>query len=251
MKKLLLYFLFCFLLLISSKIVAQENNLLLAKQELENLVFIADSTKIENIQNEKFQNISEISKFSKIVSRDIDFGLKKLVYNFTFSYRNNHSFNYNYPEVHLYYFNENPVGIIINYKGKSSEHKYKFHSEFQIFLNSHNSFYNSKKDLKGFIDDTLNKTIYGNYCGYEMKALKKVNDIKLYSIENVEKYAKWMKSFNLELQMWGYDQLDYLMKEKSIEFENDEEKIFNYIRKRNSILETCSGCEFGLYKRIW
>ena len=66
-----------------------------------------------------------------------------------------------------------------------------------------------------------------------------------------DKYVEWMKSFNLEKQMWGYNQIQYLIKNNLIELEPEEEKIYNHIQQRNAIIETCSGCTFGIFERVF
>ena len=96
-----------------------------------------------------------------------------------------------------------------------------------------------------------NKQTYGDYCGYEMTRVKKIEGIKLRNPENAEKYVEWMKSFNLEKQMWGYDQIQYLLKNNLIKLEPEEEKIYNHIQQRNAIIETCSGCTFGIFERVF
>ena len=222
-----------------------------AKSEFEQFIFSSDSTKIQNIKTEKFENIFEINKFNQTVSRDVEFGLRELIFNITFVYRSENTLKYPQAEIHHFYYNGNPIGNLIIYKGKDKLSSRKFRSEFQIYLNSHNDFYKTNFSLTDFINDLTNKQIYGDGCGYEMTRVNKIDEIKLRNPENAEKYVEWMKSFNLEKQMWGYNQIQYLIKNNLIELEPEEEKIYNHIQQRNAIIETCSGCTFGIFERVF
>ena len=221
------------------------------KSEFEQFIFSADSTKIQNIKTEKFENIFEIKQFNQTVSRDVEFGLRELIFNITFVYRSENTLKYPQAEIHHFYYNEKTIGNLIIYAGKDKLSSRKFRSEFQIYLNSHNDFYKTNFSLTDYINDLTNKQTYGDYCGYEMTRVKKIDGIKLRNPENAEKYVEWMKSFNLEKQMWGYDQIQYLLKNNLIELEPEEEKIYNHIQQRNAIIETCSGCTFGIFERVF
>lgn len=238
-------------IIFSANLFCQNSDFEKAKSEFEQFIFSSDSTKIQNIKTEKFENIFEINQFNETVSRDVDFGLRELIFNITFVYRSENTLKYKQAEIHHFYYNGNPIGNLIIYEGKDKLSSKKFRSEFQIYLNSHNAFYKTNFSLIDFIKDLVNKQIYGDGCGYEMKKVEKIDGIKLRNPENAEKYVEWMKSFNLEKQMWGYDQIQYLLKNNLIELEPEEEKIYNHIQQRNVLIETCSGCTFGIFERIF
>lgn len=234
-----------------TNIFCQNSDFEKAKSEFEQFIFSSDSTKIQNIKTEKFENIFEINKFNQTVSRDVEFGLRELIFNITFVYRSENTLKYSQAEIHHFYYNGNPIGNLIIYAGKDKLSSRKFRSEFQIYLNSHNDFYKTNFSLTDFINDLTNKQIYGDGCSYEMTRVKKIYGIKLRNPENTEKYVEWMKSFNLEKQMWGYDQIQYLLKNNFIKLEPEEEKIYNHILQRNAIIETCSGCTFGIFEKVF
>lgn len=238
-----------------TNLFCQNSDFQRAKEEFEKYIINADSTKIQNIKNQKFKYIIEFSRFDKLITRDIDFGLSEKTYSVTFNY----IFETRYVRVrdvkiHLYYSGK-PIGKIIDYAQYINESKQvtnDFTPNFQKFIEKHNSFYNTKSSTKDFVNDSLLKTVYGNYCGYSGEKYQKRYDVELENLKNAEKYVNWMKSFNLEKQMWGYNQIQYLLKNNLIELEpEEEEKIFNHIRERNAIIEMCSGCTFGIFDRVF
>ena len=227
-----------------------------AKDEFEKFIFSSDSTKIQNIRTQKFENIIEFEdRNNHLITRKIDFDLSESIYKMRFSY----SFEKRYTKtrevkIHIFYFLGKEIGKIIDYDQYKDELKQvssKFEPNFQKFIEKHNSFYKTKFSVEKFIDDSILNTVYGNYCGYSGEKYQKRYDVELENLKNAEKYVDWMKSFNLEKQMWGYDQIQYLLKNNLIELEPKEEKIFNHIRERNAIIEMCSGCEFGIYDKAF
>lgn len=242
-------------ILIFGNLFCQNSDLLKAKTEFEKYISNSDSTKFQDIKNQKFQNIIEFSRFEKLVNREIDFGLSEIIYSITFNYISEiHYVKIQDLTIHFYYFDKKYVGKIIaykQYKNMETQNIFDFKSDFQKFIDKHNSFYKTNLSKKEFIEDSLLNTVYGNYCGYSgEKYLEKYNT-ELEKIENAEKYVEWMKSFNLEKQMWGYDQIQYLLKNNLIELESEEQKIYNHIRKRNAIIEMCSGCTFGIFEKTF
>ncbi len=51
--------------------------------------------------------------------------------------------------------------------------------------------------------------------------------------------------------MWGYSEIEKLFKKNLIELESDELKIYNHIQERNLVIETCSGCTFGIFEKVF
>jgi hypothetical protein len=243
---------FSFLLtLISLTISCQEDHYEVAKKEFENFIFSSDSIKIQNIKNEKFENISEIFRYNQIVSRELDFGLKEIIFNIEYSYIFKSSFRYSRAIIHFFYYKNKIVDRLIIYEGKELKIANKFDSEINKYINSHNSFYNTKTTIKDFLTDILKSEIYGDGCGFAMIKVKEIDGINLNSLENAEKYVEWMKSYSPEKQMWGYSEIDKLLKKNLIELESEESKIYNHIKDRNAILETFSGCTFGIFRKVF
>ena len=240
---------------IFTNLFCQNSDFQREKEEFEKFIFNSDSTKIQKIKTQKFENIIEIENYYHKITRSNDFKLSESIYELRFNY----PFEKKYVKgrgvkVHLYYLEEELIGKIIDYDQYQNELKQvstKFESKIQKFIDNHNSFYKTKFSINEFINDSLLNTVYGDYCGYSGEKYQKLYNLELENFENAEKYVEWMKSFNLEKQMWGYNQIQYLLKNNLIELEPEEEKIYNHIRERNAIIEMCSGCTFGIYDRVF
>ena len=248
-------FIFSFLLtLVSLTIFCQKDNYEVAKKEFENFIFNSDSIKIQNIKNRKFEKIPDIQEYNHPITRSLDFDLKESIYELRLMYSVNHILRGRGVRIHLFYLGGKDVGKIIDYNQYESEAKQissKFNGEFINYIVKHNSFYNTKTNKEQFVRDILNRKIYGDACGYEMTRIKKIDDVERDNIENVDKYIEWMKSYNPELQMWGYSEIEKLLKKNLIELESDELKIYNHIQERNLVIETCSGCTFGIFEKVF
>ena len=248
-------FIYSFLLtLISLTIFCQENNYEVAKKEFENFIIQADSIKIQNIKNEKFEKILDIEQFYHSITRLLDFDLKESIYELRFMYSFNHILRGRGVRIYVFYLNGKEVGKIIDYNQYQNESKQissNFHNEINKYILKHNKFYNTKSTQENFIKDFLNSKIYGDGCGYEMTRIKKIDDVERDILENAEKYINWMKSHNPEIQMWGYSEIEKLLKKNLIELESDELKIYNHIKERNLVIETCSGCTFGIFEKVF
>ncbi len=243
------------LTLVSMTLFCQKDSYELAKKEFENFIFSSDSIKIQNIKNEKFEKIIDIQEYHHSVTRLLDFGLTESIYELRFSY----PFDIHYVKgrnvfIFLFYLDGKEVGKIVDYaqyKDEAKQISSKFNSEFINYILKHNSFYKTKTNEDDFLKDILNRKVYGDSCGYEMTRIKKIDDVETDKIENVDKYIKWMESYNPELQMWGYSEIKKLLTKNLIELESDELKIYNHIKERNLVIETCSGCMFGIFKKVF
>lgn len=244
--------LFSFLLiLISLMVYCQDDNYEVAKKEFEAFIFSSDSIKIQNIKNEKFENISEIFRYNQIVSRELDFGLKEIIFNIEYSYKFKKNLRYQSAQVYLFYYDNKIVNRSILYNEKNVKLFIKSEPEINNYINIHNTFYNTKTTIEDFLKDILSSEIYGDGCGFAMIKIKEIDGINLNSLENAEKYVEWMKSYSPEKQMWGYSEINKLLKKNLIELESEESKIYNHIKDRNAILETCSGCSFGIFEKVF
>lgn len=244
-------FVIIFLSIITQNLYCQEVKYSLAEGEIYDYFKINDSSIIDSKKEIELRN-STITKLRKVVSRQRDFKLSEAIYDFTLKISLDEQIRFIDFKVHKYYLNGDYCGLILNnINSKQNRVKFEFNKLFLGFLSKRNMFYNTSFTEADFVKQNLSYKIYGDGCGYEMKKTKIIDDTILYDVNNAEKYVTWMKSTNLELQMWGYHQLDYLAKKDFIEFENNEEKIFKHIKKRNAILETCSGCTIGLFQRNW
>lgn len=248
-------FIFSFVLgLLPLTILCQRDNYELAKKEFENFIFSSDSIQIENIKNEKFENILDVQNFYHPITRTLDFGLKESIYELRFMYSVNRILRGRGVKIFLFYQDGKNVGKIIDYdqyKNEAKQISSKFDTNFDTYIVKHNFFYNTKTNGDIFLKDILSRKVYGDGCGYEMTITRKIDDVERDNIENVEKYIEWMKSHNPELQMWGYSEIDKLLKNNFIELDSEELKIFNHIKKRNLVIETCSGCTIGIFEKAF
>ena len=120
-------------------------------------------------------------------------------------------------------------------------------------MNNHNNFYQTNLTREDFINQILSYNIYGYFCGYAPVSYKipRVNELKFNKKRNAKKFREWLKSFNPELQTYGVDALEYLDKHTSFKLTELDKKIIQHIKKRNSILSVCSGCEIGIYEKAY
>ena len=213
-------------------------------------------SKTDSLQLNQLKNLdlkkSNIKDFKRIITQEVDFGLSRIIYEFTDVVIVEKNYRYIQYKFQKYYFNNALLGNVLNDRdSRSNKTKYHFNSNITDFLKKRNEFYKTKLNESDFFKESLKSLVYGDGCGAGMEKVKYINKTELYLPENAETYVKWMSSSNLELQMWGYNQINYLLKKELIEINPFEEQIFNHIKERNAVIETCSGCTINLYERVW
>lgn len=239
------------LLFIFSSVKSQEEKYDLVMSEVFEYLSKTDSLQLNQLKNLDLKK-SNIKDFKRIITQDVDFGISRIIYEFTDVVLVEKNYRYIQYKFQKYYFNNALLGNVLNDRdSRSNKTKYHFNSNITDFLKKRNEFYKTKLNESDFFKESLKSLVYGDGCGAGMEKVKYINKTELYLPENAETYVKWMSSSNLELQMWGYNQINYLLKKELIEINPFEEEIFNHIKERNAVIETCSGCTINLYERVW
>ena len=221
------------LLFIFSSVKSQEEKYDLVMSEVFEYLSKTDSLQLNQLKNLDLKK-SNIKDFKRIITQDVDFGISRIIYEFTDVVLVEKNYRYIQYKFQKYYFNNALLGNVLNDRdSRSNKTKYHFNSNITDFLKKRNEFYKTKLNKSDFFKESLKSLVYGDGCGAGMEKVK------------------WMSSSNLELQMWGYNQINYLLKKELIEINPFEEQIFNHIKERNAVIETCSGCTINLYERVW
>lgn len=120
-------------------------------------------------------------------------------------------------------------------------------------MDFHNEFYQSKLTITDFVNQSLEDHIYGYVCGFAPISydVPRYNDLLFNKEKNISEFRNWIKSFNIELQTYGVEALQYLQNKKGIKLSELDKKLILNIKNRNSILNTCSGCLIGIYKKAF
>ena len=109
------------------------------------------------------------------------------------------------------------------------------------YLNLRNSFYSSKKSFKELKDDLDNNVIFAlrGGDGYLETNYKKHVDT-LVSNKNFAELETMLKNINCETQTYGVLGFS-LLKSRGVRILSKNQKIINYLKKRNSDIETTQG----------
>lgn len=113
------------------------------------------------------------------------------------------------------------------------------------YLNKHNKFYDTDYDITDFREQLLAKYTVGYGCGiagdHIPKEVKKAE--RWYKLRRKKKLRKYLTSINPEKQTLGA--IGILKFNRQNEF---EKKIINHLKNRNSMINSCSGCIYGIEK---
>ncbi|MBF0762586.1 hypothetical protein IR148_16225 [Dysgonomonas mossii] len=217
--------------------------------------FMNDQQFIDSIPN--FPN--DLYEYYNVrITRDLDFGLKESILGLVSSFHKGNIglSKYKMSDIHLLTKNDSVIAIIgeiPNYKTSIYFNKI----EVNKYIRKHDSFYQTKTTVNDLRNDLLKDEYYGYICGeapviYE---IPQYNGLSFDNLKNINQFRYWLRSYNPELQTYGVDALSYLYKKKYSD-KNDEKvkqdrSIIKYIKQRNSILNTCSGCFVGIYERVF
>lgn len=243
------------LLLFSHTSFSQNKNELKADYEMQGYFKDYSEFNLDSLKRKKFNVIRQIDPrlTGFRFERQIDAGVTESIYDISIEYVEGEWMNYKEYKVHVFSKNDSIFGII-NYDTYREKTNYYFDFEkLQNYLDFHNEFYQSNLTRKDFISQVLADHIYGYVCGeapviYE---IPRYDDLKFDKKRNISKFRNWLKSFSPELQTYGVDALKYLEKNKDIQLTAFDEKLILNIKKRNSTLNTCSGCLIGLYEKAF
>lgn len=199
-----------------------------------------DSLK-EKIKSAHFENLDIIEVYVEL-ERDIDFGYKQhriLIMPISGS------------DLKLNFISKN--GIIKN--GWISEYQLAddTHLNLELFKSSpelikeyvfnHNTYYETNLDETEFKNQILKEYVVGFGCGFGGGEISKESkkSIRYSNNKNLKKLNELLTSFSPELQTLG---VIGLLKIDKI---TDKQKIIiTHLKKRNSIIFSCSGCVYGI-----
>lgn len=200
-------------------------------------------------------------KFGLVVERDLDFNLKEGIYLIILNYAKEDGslMQLNY-KLHALKKNSMIIGIICKTNFPSKVDTYFDETEIERYIYQHDSLYQTKTHRSDLIKDLVEDRVYGYSCGIAPVLQEtpeqygyQFNDIKQLSI-----FRGWLRSYNPELQTYGvdairtiYKQPPFLVGEKEQIKKEDDMLISKYIIKRNSTINTCSGCISGIYSKAF
>ncbi|NHN24717.1 hypothetical protein FIA58_003425 [Flavobacterium jejuense] len=210
---------------------------------------------LDSLKKKKFKAVKEIESLRTDFEfeRVLDGGIKESIYNIVINFVDEHSFKDKEYKVHIFKKNNSIFGLINYDAHRKKKNQYFEEEKLDDYLQFHNIFYQTNFNTTDFVSQVLENLIYSYYCGYGATITKvpEYNNLKFNKKKNRKTFTNWLKSFNPELQTYGLDALLYLEKNKGIQVTELEKKLIANIKNRNSVLNTCSGCEMGIYEKVF
>lgn len=206
--------------------------------------------------------IDLLNCYYKLVIRNLDFGIEESIFRNRTEYENRAIINekYKMTDIHILSRNDTIIAII----GQMPYHRKKYYiadQQIHEFIDQHNSFYDTNTKLEDLVEDILRSDSYGYSCDMAPVIGGGLTHDGLYfkDIKNKDIFRSWLRSYNVELQSYGVDAMNYLYNHQPnfIITKLDEktkihdEILINHIKKRNSIIRTCDGCFGGIYRRVF
>jgi hypothetical protein len=207
--------------------------------------------KLDSIKQTRRPNDSGIKT---VFNRDVDFGYRHK--------RIQVKFNSDYYQVNLLLKNDTICfGSVIMSVGLGDEDEYNrwFNKKHSIpiidspraltYLKSRNLFYNASKTLKDLKNELGINEFYalrgGDGYNYTWNKLHLDTLVKQ---KNFRELESMLSSISCEEQMYGLTGFDWLKNER-VKIPANDIKIIQYIKKRNSDLETCQGDVCGFISK--
>lgn len=228
-------------------------------QKLQN--YLADYKKFN------FQVLSDsMSQYSKNsyninITRDLDFGIKETLLLITLNYPiQDGSMKYSSNMLHILSKDSIIIGIICQQVYRDKTNSYWNEKEITDYINKHNSMYQTQTSNSDLINDLTKDEVYGYSCGLVpvMGGIRENDGLIFGDLKNIDIFRKWLKSYNPELQTYGADAITDIYKTPKFpitaeqnELEQQDKNLVKHIKERNSIVNTCSGCFVGIYKRVF
>lgn len=196
-----------------------------------------------------------------IVRRDLDFNMQESIYRVILNYVAKDSFlgQLRY-RLHVLEKNSEIIGIICETNHPSNINSYFDEEEIEQYIHQHDSLYQTQTNKSNLITDLTKEVSYGYLCGIapQIKDVKERGNYKFDEIRHIHIFREWLRSYNPELQTYGVDAINTIYKLPTFSIsENDkkikEQDIFlaKHIAKRNSIINTCSGCIIDIYYKVF
>lgn len=201
------------------------------------------------------------NNFYKKVARDLDFGFIESIYSVKLNSVGADGFmEYTSNILHVLSKDEAIVGIICLNESKNIKTTYFDKNEIQKYIAKHDSLYQTFTQENDLVNDLLQQEVYGYLCGIApvLRDVPEKRGLRFDDIKNINEFRKWIRSYNPEVQSYGADAISYIYQrpkfsigEKQNVLEKQDKDLAKYIKCRNSIVNTCSGCLFGIYKRVF
>lgn len=221
----------------------------------------------DSLKNHRFKNsLYDLPKYlsnycEKKVSRDLDFNIEESIYVIYLAFSGADGFleslKYN---LHVLRQENIVIGIICNDAYRNKSKTYFNNDKINTYISKHDSLYHTKTTSKDLINDLTKKVVYGYLCG-NVPVLRDIPERKGYKFndyKNIDIFRQWLRSYNPEEQSYGADAIGYIYKKPNIligEKENEigklDKNLRKHIKERNSIINTCSGCSVGIYKKVY
>lgn len=227
--------------------------------EFQNYISKYETFNFDSLLAKKFDNFLKIEGMSmrnskSLGEREIDFNLKQSKFEFYFPYAEENSIRWRKYILHVF---ENPtkiIGIIcidVYSPRPDSIRLYCNEIELNKYIANHDSLYSTKTTKYDFIKEFAMNETYG-YCQgdgiiIDMKDKLERVGVGFGSYPNpVDKFRKWLRSYNIELQTFAIDALDMIYQgtyfDSFEEAKKNKEKdlqIIKYIKERNLKVWKC------------
>jgi hypothetical protein len=119
------------------------------------------------------------------------------------------------------------------------------------YLTQHEQLYKMKKNKTEFINQITGLIIYGFGCSngggyYSPEAIKMIKYVRK---NKYKKLSNWLKEINPELQVYAIEGL-MMLANRGIKIKPNDALIIQHLKDRNSKINYCSGCAYGLTTTI-
>ncbi|WP_212005652.1 hypothetical protein [Chitinophaga sp. HK235] len=120
------------------------------------------------------------------------------------------------------------------------------------FLRLRNRIYRSEKTLDDLVNELSTSTMYAMHCGDGNPLTSRGKHIyALIKEENpFPEIARMLQHLLPEEQAYGVTAIDMLIK-KGVDINNRNYLLYRHIKKRNTAVNTCSGCSAGLVEPLY
>lgn len=196
-----------------------------------------------------------------IVKRDLDFGVSESIYRVVLNYAaEDNSLRQNNYRLHVLEYNDSIIGIISDNKYLRKTDTYFAEDKMKWYIDQHDSFYQTLTDKDDLVEELTENRIYGYQCGNApvIRDVPEKYGYKFNESKHLPVFRKWLRSYNPELQTYGVDAINTVNKlpgltlsERDKRKAADDLKLIRHIKKRNSIINTCSGSFVGIYERAF
>ena len=241
-----------------------------ADVEFQNYISNYETFNFDSLLVRKFDNLVRCEKKRYPISktwgkREIDFQYKQSKFEFYFPYLAENTFQCRKYILHVF---ENPtkiIGIIcIDVYSTRPDSIKSYFNEFELnqYIANHDSLYGSKTTKYEFIKELAMDELYG-YCVedhiYDARDFRQKVGVGFGDYPNhIDKFRKWLRSYNIELQTFAIDGLDLIYEGPYLELSEEAKKkketdlnLIKHVKLRNSKVWKCNNNHFPDLVRIY